>query len=335
MSPIGRADGGLYAGSWTMAELRHYRYFVEIAKRGTFTAAAEALNMTQSALSEQILQLERECGSLLFNRRHSGITLTPAGEYLLHQAEGLLAKAAETREGLAGFRHGYQSRLRIGSILGPLQSWVPAALAQFVQAEPHVQLQVNHYGRVNEILAGVAADQLDVGIVSLRPSAPARSRHHELSQIVLVEEDHVVVAPPGHSLAQLAHVRPDDLRDAHLITFPAGYNLRTILDDWFHAAGFAPIVAAETGAIEVMLRLIATGIGVAILPRSLARRGQAIGMHCLNLDPADSPRRVVAAVRRSNGRNAELVGALIPVLQFHARDASRLTTPAGGRGPED
>jgi DNA-binding transcriptional LysR family regulator len=115
-----------------MAELRHYRYFVEIARRGTFTAA-EALNMTQSTLSEHILQLERECGSQLFNRRHSGITLTPAGEYLLHQAEVLLAKVAETREGLAGFRHGYQDRLRIASVLGPIQSWLPAALADFVQ----------------------------------------------------------------------------------------------------------------------------------------------------------------------------------------------------------
>src|SRR5579884_2159895 len=94
-----------------MAELRHYRYFVEIARRGTFTAAAEALNMTQSALSEQILQLERECGSSLFLRRHTGISLTPAGEYLLHQAEALLARAAEIREGLEGFRHGYQERL--------------------------------------------------------------------------------------------------------------------------------------------------------------------------------------------------------------------------------
>jgi DNA-binding transcriptional LysR family regulator len=313
-----------------MAELRHYRYFVEIAKRGTFTAAAEALNMTQSALSEQILQLERECGSLLFNRRHSGITLTPAGEYLLHQAEALLAKAAETREGLAGFRHGYQSRLRIGSILGPLQSWVPGALAQFVEAQPQVQLQVNHYGRVNDILAGVAGDQLDVGIVSLRPSAPARSRHHDLSQIVLVEEDHVVVVPPGHSLTQLAHVRQEDLRDAHLIAFPTGYNLRTIIDDWFQEAGFAPVVAAETGAVEVMLRLITTGVGVAILPRSLARRGQAIGMHALSLDPEQSPRRVVAAVRRRNGRNAELVTSLIPILEAHATDAGRPGSANGG-----
>src|SRR5215471_17063979 len=156
-----------------MAELRHYRYFVEIARRGTFTAASEALNMTQSALSEQILQLERECGSQLFNRRHSGITLTPAGEYLLHQAEVLLAKAAETREGLAGFRHGYQDRLRIASVLGPIQSWLPAALADFVQVHPHVQLQVNHHHGVNEILARLAGDQLDIGVVSLLPSCPA------------------------------------------------------------------------------------------------------------------------------------------------------------------
>src|SRR6266487_2907355 len=205
--------GAVGPSRWSaMPEQQNYRYFVEIARRGTFTAAAEALNMTQSALSEQILQLERECGSLLFNRRHTGITLTPAGEYLLHQAEALLSKATETREGLAGFRHGYRSRLRIASVLGPLQSWMPAALAQFAQAEPQVQLHVNHHHGVNEILAGLAADELDLGIVSLRPSAPARSRHHELSQVVLMEEDLVALVPADHSIAELSYVRQEDLR---------------------------------------------------------------------------------------------------------------------------
>lgn len=309
-----------------MAELRHYRYFLEIAKRGTFTAAAEALNMTQSALSEQILQLERECGSTLFNRRHSGITLTPAGEYLLHQAEALLAQAAETREGLAGFRHGYRSRLRIASILGPLQTWVPAALAGFVQAEPHVQLQVQHRDTVNEILADVAADLLDLGIVSLRPTSPARSRHHELSQIVLVEEELAVLVPPGHPLAELGCVRQEDLRTTHLITFPNGYNLRQIIEDWFRGAGTVPIVAAETGAIEVMLGLVAARVGVAIVPRSLASRGLAAGMRGLRLAPDDSPRRVVAAVRRRDGRNAGLVTKLIELMVTHATSASRVTS---------
>jgi DNA-binding transcriptional LysR family regulator len=301
-----------------MAELRHYRYFVEIAKRGTFTAAAETLNMTQSALSEQILQLERECGSQLFNRRHSGITLTPAGEYLLHQAEALLAQAAATREGLAGFRDGYQCRLRVASILGPLQSWMPKALAEFMQSEPRVQLHVGHYATVNEILASVAADQLDTGIVSLRPTSPARSRHHELTQRVLLDEELVVLVPDGHSLAQLASVRQEDLGSAHLITFPADYNLRRIIEDWFRAAGCAPVIAAETGAIEVMLALVDAGVGVAIVPRSLASRGLRAGMRGVSLDAAGAPRRVVAAVSRADGRNAELVGTLIEVLERHA-----------------
>jgi len=305
-----------------MAELRHYRYFVEIAKRGTFTAAAEALNMTQSALSEQILQLERECGSQLFNRRHSGITLTPAGEYLLNQAEALLAQAAETREGLAGFRHGYQCRLRIASILGPLQSWMPAALAEFMQAETRVQVHVGHYASVNEILASVAADQLDLGIVSLRPTSPARPRHHELPQTVLLDEDLVVLVPPGHSLAQLAAVRQEDLRTAHLVSFPPQYNLRRTIEDWFRAAGCTPVVAAETGAIEVMLCLVEAGVGVAIVPRSLAARGIRAGLRGLSLTPGAAPRRVVAAVSRADGRNADLVTTLIGVLERHATEAT-------------
>src|SRR5262249_30350977 len=185
----------------------------------------------QSALSEQILQLERECGSQLFNRRHSGITLTPAGEYLLHQAEVLLAKAAETREGLAGFRHGYQARLRIASVLGPIQSWLPAALADFVQVHPHVQLQVNHHHGRNESLPKRPGDQPDIGCVSLMPPSRAGSRHQDLSQGVRRDEALVVLAPAGHSLAQPAHVPQEDLLDAPLIPFPADYNVRRITDE--------------------------------------------------------------------------------------------------------
>src|SRR5438105_9190973 len=294
-----------------MAELRHYRYFVEIARRGTFTAAAEALNMTQSALSEQILQFERECGSLLFHRGRSGVTLTPAGEYLMPQAESLLAKAAEAREGLAGFRHGYQDRVRISSVLGPLQSWMPAALAEFVHVRPHVQLQVQHNHSVREILNGVAGDHLDVGVVSLRPSAPASSRHEMLTQRVLLDEELVLLAPPGHSLTQLAQVTAHDLQGAPLVTFPADYNVRQVIDAWYRSAGCEPTVAAEAGALEVMLHLISRGVGVAVLPRSLARRGVAAGLSSLRLDPKDAPRRIVAAVHRSDGRNLDLVNTLV------------------------
>ena len=304
-----------------MAELRHYRYFVEIARRRTFTAAAEALNMTQSALSEQILQFERECGSLLFNRGHSGVTLTPAGEYLLPQAESLLAKAAETREGLASFRHGYQERIRVSSVLGALQSWLPAALAQFVHVRPHVQLHVHHDHSVNEILARVAGDHVDVGVVSLRPSAPARSRHEVLVQRVLLDEDLVLLAPPGHSLAQLAHVTPGDLEGTPLVTFPADFNVRQIIDAWYRCDGSEPIIAAETGALEVMLHLVARGVGVMIVPRSLARLGVASGLSSLRLDPNNTPRRIVAAVHRTDGRNRELVHTLVDLMDVHAQQS--------------
>ncbi|HEY8922066.1 MAG TPA: LysR family transcriptional regulator, partial [Candidatus Limnocylindria bacterium] len=230
-----------------MAELRHYRYFVEIAKRGSFTAAAEGLNITQSTLSEQILQLERECGSTLFNRAHSGITLTTAGDYLLPRAQKLLADAAETREGLAGFRTGYHDRLRMASVLGPLQSWLPDALAEFAQLHPHVQLQVRFADAVNEILTQVAAGERDLGVVSLRPSAPARSRHDALEQTVILDEDLVVLAPAGHSLGQLTHVSQADLRETPLILFPPDYYIRQITEDWTRRGGYAPIVAAELG----------------------------------------------------------------------------------------
>jgi DNA-binding transcriptional LysR family regulator len=149
---------------------------------------------------------------------------------------------------------------------------------------------------------------------------------------VLLDENLMVLAPASHSLAQLAHVRQEDLLGAHLITFPADYNVRRITDEWFRREGSAPIVAAETGAVEVMLELISAGLGVAIMPRSLASRGLASGMRALRMTPDDSPRRVVAAVHRRNGRNADLVGAMMRALEVHARGSSRSAAPTGEGG---
>jgi DNA-binding transcriptional LysR family regulator len=315
-----------------MAELRHYRYFLEIARRGSFTAASEALNITQSALSEQILQFERMCGSTLFTRGHSGVTLTPAGEFLLPRAEALLGQAAETWEGLALFRHGYQERLRLASVLGPLQSWLPTALAEFVGAQPHVQLHVQYIHSVNEILTELAGGQLDIGVVSLRPSSGIGARGDSLTQTVILEEDMVLLAPEEHPLAQLAHVTPSDLRSTPLITFPTGFYLRQTIEDWTRRGGYVPVVAAETGTMELILQLIRAGVGVAIVPRSQSRTAKVEGLRVISLDPTDTPRRIVAAVYRP-GRGAELLRPLVALMEQHARQAAGVDHPHPGPPP--
>ena len=307
-----------------MPELRHYRYFLEIARQGTFTAAAESLHMTQSALSEQILQLERECGCLLFHRTRSGVKLTPAGEYLMPHAESLLQKAAETQDGLASFHVGYQDRVRIGSILGPLQSWLPSALTQFAQMQPHVQISVAHTYHVAEIVALVANNQLDVGIMTKGPSRLSRSRHEGLTEILLADEDLVVLMPAGHPLARRDGISPEDIRDARLVTFPTGFTLRWIIDQWYRRAGYSPIVAAETGSVDVVLRLVEGGVGLGIVPRSLSWRGLAAGLRGVAFSPDEPLRRRVVAVRRTDDPRSELVRALVSLMEIHAQSAARL-----------
>ena len=346
IAAIGQADGrpratravGLFWPS-QMAELRHYRYFLEIARQGTFTAAAESLHMAQSALSEQILQLERECGCLLFHRTRSGVKLTPAGEYLIPHAESLLQKAAEMQDGLAGFDLGYQDRVRIGSILGPLQSWLPAALTQFAQTQPHVQISIAHTYHVAEILALVANRQLDVGIVTKGASRLSRARDEGLTETLLADEDLVVLMPAGHPLAHHDVISPEDIRDVRLVTFPTGFTLRWIIDQWYRKAGYSPIVAAETGSIDVVLQLVAGGVGLGIVPRSLSWRGLAAGLRGIAFGPDEPLRRRVVAVRRTDDPRSELVRTLVSLMEVHAQNARRLAAlslaeTAGELSPE-
>ena len=307
-----------------MPELRHYRYFLEIARQGTFTAAAESLHMAQSALSEQILQLERECGCLLFHRTRSGVKLTPAGEYLMPHAESLLQKAAETQDGLASFHLGYQDRVRIGSVLGPLQSWLPAALTQFARMQPQVQISVAHTYHVAEILALVANGQLDVGIVTKGPSRLSRSRDGGLTEILLADEDLVVLMPASHPLARRDSISPEDVRDVRLVTFPTGFTIRWIIDQWYRKAGYSPIVAAETGSLDLVLRLVEGGVGLGIVPRSLSWRGLAVGLRGVAFARGEPLRRRVVAVRRTDDPRSELVRTVISLMEIHAQSAARL-----------
>jgi DNA-binding transcriptional LysR family regulator len=227
----------------------------------------------------------------------------------------------EAEVGLASFRQGYQDRIRIGSVLGPLQSWLPRALAQFAQLEPRIQLQVD-YDNVDPILTRVASGQLDIGVV-IRGRPHARSRAEGLQEALLVEEDMVVLVPAGHPLAQLAGVTPEDLREVHLLTFPPGYALRRITDHWFRRAGCTPMVAAESGVVEVLLQLAQDGVGVAIVPRSLSWRAQASGLRIVDVAPGDVPRRSLVAVTRREDEGSNLLRTLTSLMEVHARDAAR------------
>src|SRR4051812_44442295 len=146
-----------------MLDVRRMRVLREVALRGSFSAAAEALSFTQSAVSQQIAALEREAGAVLVERSARGVRLTDAGEAVVRHAEGILAKLAEAEaelEAIAGLRGG---RLRMAAFESAAATIMPIAIAQFTQAHPAVELSLGLL-EPEEAVASLRAGDIDLAI---------------------------------------------------------------------------------------------------------------------------------------------------------------------------
>src|ERR687885_1778191 len=146
-----------------MLDIRRMRVLREVAIRGSFSAAAEALSFTQSAVSQQIAALEREAGTVLVQRSARGVRLTEAGEALVRHTEAILARLAEAEaelEAIAGLRGG---RLRMAAFESAGATLMPLAIAEFRQRHPAVELSMA-LGEPEDSLPQLRAGELDLAL---------------------------------------------------------------------------------------------------------------------------------------------------------------------------
>src|SRR5690349_6296325 len=146
-----------------MLDVRRLRVLREVAVRGSFSAAAESLSFTQSAISQQIAALERETGTTLVQRNARGVRLTEAGEALVRHAEAILARLAEAEaelEAIAGLRGG---RLRLAAFESSAATLMPLAIAAFRARHPGVELTMM-MGEPDEMMPLLKAGELDLAL---------------------------------------------------------------------------------------------------------------------------------------------------------------------------
>src|ERR671937_40243 len=192
-----------------MLDVRRMRILREVAARGSFSAAAEALAYTQSAISQQIAALEREVGTKLVERNARGIRLTDAGEALVRHTEAVLANLAEAEaelEAIAGLRGG---RVRLASFPSAGSAIVPQAIANFRSRHPAVELSLIE-AEPDESLPRLRAGELDVAL-TYSPSLVNEESLRGLDIEHLLDDPFYLVLPAGHPLASKAKVRLKDL----------------------------------------------------------------------------------------------------------------------------
>jgi LysR family transcriptional regulator, transcription activator of glutamate synthase operon len=244
-------------------QLGQLRYLVALAEERNFTRAAAREHVAQPALSQQIRRLEDELGLALVERTTRRAALTDAGELLVARARRILAEldAAQTElQGLRGIQTGHVS---IGAMhtMGPVD--LSLALALFHRRHPHVELTVREQSS-EEMAEMLRVDELDLAFLSVTE----RIERHGLGLHQLVSEELVVLLPRQHPLAERGPVRMVELADQQFISFRQGARLRELLVFAARQAGFEPHVTVESNESQRVRRLVALGLGVAILPRS-------------------------------------------------------------------
>ncbi|HWE32905.1 MAG TPA: LysR family transcriptional regulator [Solirubrobacteraceae bacterium] len=244
-------------------ELRQLRYLVALGEERHFTRAAAREHIAQPALSQQIRRLEQECGLPLVERTTRRVALTEAGEVLLARARRILAEvdaADEELQALSGLLTGHV-------IIGAIHTMAPIdlslALGAFHQLHPGVELTVRDESS-EELAEMLRVDELDLAFLSVTE----RIESHGIGLHQLVSEELVAIVPEGHALGGRRRVRMVELAGERFVTYREGARLRELLISAAHLAGFEPRVALESNESSLIRRLVARGLGVAILPRS-------------------------------------------------------------------
>ena len=245
-------------------ELRQLAYLDAVVREGGFGRAAELLHVAQPAVSVQVRKLERELGVTLLARTTRRVGLTHAGELFLARARRALAELDAARADLGRLSGAVIGRVRIGAIqaLDPFD--LSGALAAFHARHPGVELGLRS-GGVRVLLDDLAHDRIDLALGPVPGEVPP-----DVVVAPLFTDELVLVTAPGHATAQASTLSVDALRDDPFVCLPAGTGLRAILDRHAGTAGFTPHVPFETTSLPRLRDLVAHGLGVALVARSVA-----------------------------------------------------------------
>jgi DNA-binding transcriptional LysR family regulator len=290
------------------------RTFVTVARRLSFTRAAEELHLTQPAVSAHIRKLERALGGELFEQIGRRVGLTATGQILYRYAERMLALEEDLRAEIADVQEVCQGSLAIGTSTTIGISALPDLLRQYRQAHPLVRLQVR-IGNYPEVIHWLLDGHLDVGLMS--NYAPDQRGDDRLTATPVLQDHLVLVVDPGHRWASRPSVGPKDLENEPFVLPGTGNQLRQQAEDMLAPHGVTPDVVAESNSLPAIARLVETGIGVALISKLAVADELEQGRLCeVRLRGLDAPRPVFLLIHRDKHRTPPIRAfqALLPPL---------------------
>ncbi|MFV0134391.1 LysR family transcriptional regulator [Streptomyces sp. HMX87] len=268
-------------------DLQQMRYVVAAAETRNFTRAAERCSVVQSSLSHRIAALERELGVKLFARSSRRVELTSAGAAFVAEARECLAAADRAAAGAAAATGVVRGRLAVGVIVTTAAVDVPELLQRYRARYPDVRIALRS-GRSDELAAAVRNGDLDIAFLGL----PEGEQPSGVETVVLDHDEHVLVVPAGHRLADAPRVTLAEIASEPFVEFVAGTPARAQSDQAFAAAGLVRDVAYEVGVVELITGLVRRGLGVSLLPSAFIRSLAADDPELALVPVVDGPRRL-------------------------------------------
>lgn len=246
----------------------HLEIVRAVAQHGSLTAAAEKLHLTQSALSHSVRKLEEQLGLAIWYREGRSLRPTQAGEYLLAVANRLLPQLTHAEERLKQFAQGERGSLRIGMECHPCYQWLLKVVSPYLAQWPGVDVDVKQKFQFGGIgaLFGYEIDMLVTPDPLYKPG---------LTFEPVFDYEQVLVVGPQHPLCGAEYALPRQLSNETLITYPVAIERLDIYNLFLTPAGIAPKRHKIIETTDIMLQMVASGCGVAALPRWLVEEQSA------------------------------------------------------------
>ena len=289
--------------------LAQVQSFLEVARRGNVSRAAEAIYVSQPTLTARLHALESELGEKLFVRTRQGMRLTDAGRAFLPFAERASQAVLDGKEAIAELNSASAGHLLIGAAPAISTYLLPPLLERFAAAHPRVEVAVRT-GHSEDVLQMVLKSEVQVGL-------GRELRHHDIELIPFYEEELGLMVAPGHHFAGRKSVSMADLAGEQLILFDRTSSYYELTQASFASAGLTPRGMFELDNIEAAKKMVERRLGVALLPKT-AVAGEVAAGTLRRVPIADGlplRRRLVAMRRPDAGSPSGVVAAFLDLLR--------------------
>lgn len=240
-----------------LLEIRHLLLVAAVADEGNLTRAGSRLNLTQSALSHQLLDIEERLGTPLFHRLNRTMKLTDAGERLLTSARRVLEDLTNTEEDLKLYASDRRGIIRMSTECYTTYHWLPQLMRDFEQMYPHIEIRIDARATANTS-AAILEGQIDLALML------EQEVERGIATRPLFEDEMLVVVSPEHRFLDRPYVKPSDFEEETLITY-GDLDDTTIYERLLRPAGVQPKKSIAVGLTEAIIEMVKNGLGIGVM----------------------------------------------------------------------